>query len=199
MDRHSRIVSFLKVLLPLAALAILATLFLLSRSIDPTATIPFAEADMAERLRDQQITAPFFSGTTPKGDEIIVTARIARPAGPGVPAEAKDVSARLTMADGARISLDSDIARINLTEDIATFEGGVRIATQTGFVVHTELLNTALSGMEGNSPGQITGTSPIGDFTAGSMDMESKNGDGTLHLLFKSGVKLIYTPKMQGR
>lgn len=199
MDNYSRMVAFFKVMLPLAALAILATLFLLSRSVDPTATIPFAEADMADRLRDQQITAPFFSGTTPKGDEIIVSATLARPGGPGVPAEAKDVSARLTMADGSRITLDSDTASVNVTEDIATFAGGVRIATQSGFVVHTELLNTALRGVSGNSPGEITGTGPIGDFSAGQMDMEAKNGDGSVHLLFKGGVKLVYDPKKSER
>ena len=45
MDRYSRMVAIFKVLLPLAALAILSTLFLLSRTIDPTTTIPFADQD----------------------------------------------------------------------------------------------------------------------------------------------------------
>ena len=34
-DRHTRVVGWLKVALPLAALAILSTLFLVARRIDP--------------------------------------------------------------------------------------------------------------------------------------------------------------------
>jgi lipopolysaccharide export system protein LptC len=59
LDRYSRTIAFLKVLLPLTALAILATLFLLSRSEDTVATIPFAEDDVSSRTRDQQVTRPF--------------------------------------------------------------------------------------------------------------------------------------------
>ena len=58
-DRHSRVVSWLKVLFPLIALALLSTLFLLSRAIEPQAVIPFADNEVQERLRDQHITGPF--------------------------------------------------------------------------------------------------------------------------------------------
>ena len=44
MDRYSRMIAFLKVLLPLMALALLSTLFLLSQNTEPMASIPFAEA-----------------------------------------------------------------------------------------------------------------------------------------------------------
>ena len=195
MDLYSRMIAFLKVLLPLAALAILATLFLLSRSVDPIATIPFAEQDMADRMRDQQVTAPVFSGTTAKGDIIMVTAALARPGGMGTPAEATDLNARITMADGTEFTLTSDLGSIRVADDIATFSGNVRIATTSGFVVRTEILNTALSGVEGNTPGVVTGTGPIGDFTAGRMQITAKNGSGPVHMVFKGGVKLIYDPK----
>lgn len=199
MDLYSRMVAFFKVLLPLAALAILATLFLLSRGIDPDTAIPFAEKDIAERLRDQQITAPFFSGTTANGGEIIVTATLARPGDAVSPAAAKDVSARITSADGSRITVDADTAKVDLPSDMATFSGDVRIATSSGFVVHTEELNAALEDMSGNSPGTITGTGPMGEFSAGQMEFSSKNRSGPVHMLFKGGVRLIYQPKQTER
>ena len=43
LDLHSRLVTWAKVALPLAALAILSTLFLLADRIDPTAAIPYAD------------------------------------------------------------------------------------------------------------------------------------------------------------
>jgi len=195
MDLYSRMVALFKVLLPLAALAILSTVFLLSRSVDPTATIPFAEQDMVDRMRDQQVTAPFFSGTTPGGDEIMVTASIARPGGPNSPAEATDLDAQITMVDGVRINLRSDTGTVAVDKDLATFDGHVIITTSTGYVVLTDTLNTALSGITANTPGQIEGTGPLGEFTAGNMQIDTKTEGGPVHMLFKNGVKLIYDPK----
>jgi len=195
MDLYSRMVALFKVLLPLAALAILSTVFLLSRSVDPTATIPFAEQEMADRMRDQQVTAPFFSGTTSGGDEIMVTASIARPGGPNSPAEATDLDAQITMVDGVRINLQSDTGTVAVDKDLATFDGHVIITTSTGYVVLTDTLNTALSGITANTPGQIEGTGPLGEFTAGNMQIDTKTEGGPVHMLFKNGVKLIYDPK----
>ncbi len=192
-------VALLKVLLPLAALGILSTLFMLSRSGDPVATIPFAEHEMANRMRDQQVTAPFFSGTTDKGDEIIVTASLARPERAGAPAEATDLNARIIMADGVRITLTSDTGAVAIDKNVATFTGNVTITASTGFVVQTDTLNTALNGISGNTPGTITGTGPIGDFTAGQMLIREQSDGGPLHMVFKKGVKLIYDPKVLER
>jgi len=192
-------VALFKVLLPLAALGILSTLFMLSRSVDPTAKIPFAEREMAERMRDQQVTAPFFSGTTSKGDEIIVTASLARPNRAGAPAEATDLTVRITMADGVRITLTSDTGIVAVDKNIATFSGNVEITSTNGFVVQTDMLNTALNTVSGSTPGPITGTGPIGDLTAGQMHIREISDGGPLHMLFKKGVKLLYDPRNSER
>lgn len=199
MDLYSRMISFLKVLLPLAALAILATLFMLSRSDDTIAKIPFAEDEIADRTRNQQVTSPFFSGTTPKGDEIIITASLARPGGPNVPAEAVNLSGRIKMADGVRMTLESDTGSFDITTDMAKFLGNVRITTSTGFLILTEELNAALNDVSGSTPGSIEGSGPLGHFTAGQMQIEAENGDGPVHMVFKNGVKLIYDPKQTER
>lgn len=199
MDLYSRIVAFLKVLFPLAALGILATLFLLSRTSDPVATIPFAEQDVADRVRDQQITAPFFSGTTSKGEEILLTASLVRPGGPDTPAEAANLKGRITLANGQRITLESKSGRFDLPADLATFSGNVKIITTTGLLILTDVMNTSLSGVSGNTPGQVEGSGPFGEFTAGQMEMTAKKDGGPVHMLFKNGVKLIYTPKQLER
>jgi len=193
-DFYSRMVAFLKVLLPLAALGILSTLFLLSRSIDPTATIPFAEDEMTDRMRGQQVTAPFFYGTTANGDDITVTASLALPGGPDVPAVAKDLVARITMADGTLFVLNADSGTVAIDQDMATFVGNVRIETSSGFALTTELLNTALSGVSGDSPGKIDGFGPLGTFSADQMHFSAKNQGGPVHMVFKNRVKLVYDP-----
>ena len=199
MDFYSRMVAFLKVVLPLIALAILATLFLLSRGVQFDTQIPFAEADLAERTRDQQITGPFFSGTTAAGDEIIVNASIARPGGPNAPAEATDVKARLKAADGGEFDLTADLASVDMKSDIATFSGDVLIVTNTGLEIRTDVLETALSGMSGSTPGTVAARTPFGELDAGQMEFSARKdqetGTDPLHVLFKQGVKLIYDPK----
>jgi len=192
-------VALFKVLLPLAALAILSTLFLLSRSNDPTAKIPFAENEIADRLRDQQVTAPFFSGTTPEGDEIVVSAALARPGSADTPAQATSLSARLSMTDGVEITLTSDTGSLALDNNTATFIGNVEITSSNGFVVNTETLHTALNAVAGNTPGTVSGTSPLGDFTAGRMTLTEIIAGGPLHMVFNDGVKLIYDPKTRER
>lgn len=185
--------------MPLSALAILATLFLLSRSQDQVATIPFTDADVSARTKGQQVTRPFFSGTTSKGEEIIVTADSARPGNNTTPGDADNLNARLKLAGGQLITLRSDAGSLNPVGDIATFVGNVRIETSTGLLVLTELMNAALDGIEGNTPGTVTGSGPMGDFTAGSMEFSAKSGEGDVHMLFKNGVKLIYVPKQLER
>lgn len=199
MDSYSRIVAFLKVVLPLAALALLSTLFLLSRSVDPTATIPFAEQDMKDRIGGQQITAPFFSGTTEDGEQIMIQAALARPGGAGQPANAEQLRARITMTGGEKITLRSDRGTIGVDNDTATFAGNVEIRSASGFVLVTDALETALSGIRAHSPGEISGTGPIGEFTAGRMEMETKTEGGPIHTLFKNGVRLVYDPKQTER
>lgn len=199
MDRYSRMVAFFKVLLPLAALGLLATVFLFSRNINPTATIPFADHEIAERLREKQITAPVYSGKTANGDEISVTATEASPGVLGAPATAIDLRASLLTPVGLRIDLSSNIGTVDFSEKHATFEGDVEITTTTGYVLETALLHTSLDSVDANSPGKVAGDSPFGQLTAGNMTIRSENDNGTVHIVFNDGVKLVYTPKQTER
>ena len=56
-DRHTRLVGWLKVALPLTALAILSTLFLVARRIDPEAALPYAEVDVRFSERPEGSTS----------------------------------------------------------------------------------------------------------------------------------------------
>lgn len=199
MDRYSRMVAFFKVLLPLAALGLLSTVFLLSRNINPTATVPFAEQEIADRLRQKQITAPVYSGTTEDGDEILVIATEASPGVSGAPATAIDLRASILTPDGVRITLDSITGTVDFVAKRATFAGDVEIETNTGYLLKTALLKTSLDSIDAVSPGPVSGDSPFGQLNAGNMTISSENDDGSLHIVFNNGVKLIYNPKQPER
>jgi lipopolysaccharide export system protein LptC len=193
MDHYSRMVSYLKVLLPLAALGLLSILFMISRSADTEAVIPFADREIEERMRGQQVTAPFFSGSTSEGDEIWVTATVAR-ASSDTPVIASDLEAEIRMVAGGRLTLRSDRGTVHPDQDLARFVGNVQITTADGMIIETEALKTELSRVQAESPGAIRATSDLGDLTAGHMEITSETVGGPVHLLFTNGVKLVYAP-----
>lgn len=200
MDSYSRRVKYLKVLLPLAALAILSTLFLLSQSVNPNQTIPFSDAEIAERIRDQQITAPRFAGTTASGDEVFLSATKAIPGGSGSPGEAENLHGEIRMARGGVITFESERGWINVPDDAAFFRGGVTVVTDTGYQLVTDRLTTAVHRIEVIAPSPVSGTSPMGELEAGAMHLSAPGTDASeAHLVFTEGVKLLYDPKTNER
>ncbi len=199
MDRHSRWVQFLKVVLPLAAILLLSTVFLLSRSIDTNVSVPFSGQEIDERLTDQVITRPDYKGVTRKGEEIRVEARRASQGSTGDNPTAAEVQGRFGLSNGGEITLESNTGMIRPDKGTATFSGNVVITTADGIQVTTELWNTSLEEIRGDTPGKIDGTGPIGDFTAGRMTFGTEKTDGPVHILFTDGVKLIYEPQKAER
>ncbi|EEE37712.1 hypothetical protein RKLH11_1548 [Rhodobacteraceae bacterium KLH11] len=198
-DRHSRWVQFLKVLLPLVAILLLSSVFLFSRSIDTDVSVPFTGQEIDERLTDQVVTRPDYKGVTRKGEEIHVEARRASQGGAEETPTASEVHGRFGLSNGGEITLESDTGSIRPDKGTATFVGNVVITTADGIQVTSDLLNTSLDEIRGDSPGQIDGTGPIGNFTAGRMTFGAEKKDGPVHILFTDGVKLIYEPQKAER
>ncbi|MDA7964370.1 LPS export ABC transporter periplasmic protein LptC [Ruegeria sp.] len=194
MDRHSRWVQFLKVLLPLAAITLLSTMFLLSRSVETNVSVPFSREAIDERLADQAVTRPRYNGVTSKGEEIQVEARRATQGDEGDAPTGSEISGRLGLSGGGVITLESNAGSIRPDKGTVTFVGDVVITSADGMRVTTDLLNTSLDEIRGDTPGQVDGTSPIGAFTAGRMRFGTVKNDGPVHILFTDGVKLIYEP-----
>ena len=196
MDGYSRLVAFFKVVLPLMALAILSTLFLLSRDRTPDATIPFADAEIKERLRDQQITGPFFSGATRDGDSISLAAEEVLTSGGRVGENrAEAISARIDTHGGTRITLLADRGEISLEQDRSTLEGNVAVTTSTGFSLKSDRVNARLDLLDLHSPGPAVGTAPFGTVHAGSMRLSRRADSDSAHLVFTNRVKLVYRPR----
>jgi len=194
-DRYSRTVAWLKVAFPLAALALLSTLFLLSRAMETETAIPFADKEIQDRLRDQQITGPFFSGTTASGDQISFAAQtlvtLEERAGAN---RAKDVTASMITTGGATFDLNADIAELDIATDSALLSGNVIIETSQGYQLSTEGLNSKVSTIDIIAPNRVTATGPIGQLEAGNMRIFTPNGTESMQMVFSKGVNLVYTP-----
>ncbi|WP_417205628.1 hypothetical protein [Antarctobacter sp.] len=192
---YSRVIAWLKILLPLAALAMLSTLFLLSRSTEPLQNIPFVE-ELQKSAADERVSAPFFAGTTPRGDVLSVTAKSVRPLDGGQ-IRADDLAARMRLSDGSEILVDAVEATLNDGDGQAMMQGGVRIESSQGYVLRTEGLVSSLDRIEAESLGPVQGDGPLGRFEAGHLRIAPDGDDGAVQLMFSGGVKLVYQPPEQ--
>lgn len=194
MDRYSRMVQFLKVLLPLVAILLLSMVFLLSRSIETNVSGPFTEQDLDARVKSQMVTRPRFRGTTRKGEDIQVEAvQASRGSAEGVPTASR-LQGRFGLTNGGVITLDSETGMLQPNKGEAVFSGDVVMTTTDGIRVTTDLLNTSLDEIRGETPGPVQAVGPIGRFSAGRMRFGAEKTDGPVHILFTDGVKLVYEP-----
>lgn len=196
-DGWSRAVGWLKLALPLTALGLLSTLFLVSNRIDPETAIPYSEVDVESLVREPRLTKPAYSGTTADGSTITMQAAEARPATtPGNPSTAVDVTAALTSPDGLRTDLRSETATLDVVTNTLRLTGDVQIDSSAGYQVKTEALDADLSASAFTATVPVQATGPTGTVTADSMSlMPDPKGGGTYLLVFNGRVKLVYQPK----
>jgi lipopolysaccharide export system protein LptC len=191
---HSRLVGWLKIILPLAALAILATLFLVARKIDPSDAIPYAEVDVQDRLRTPRMTDASYSGVTRDGTAINLQASQAVPGANGS-ASASGLHARLDAVDGSSTIFDAGSGQLDNAGGMVALTGGVRIVTSAGYHINTDALQMALDRTLVEAPGLVTAVGPPGKITADRMTLKSAEAKvGNYQLIFNGNVKLIYEP-----
>ncbi len=195
-NTYSRFVFWLKVLLPLAALAILSTLFLVAETLDPDKAIPYADVDVEKLIREQGITNPAFGGVTKSGTRISVAARTVRP-DEASPQRfvGEDLVALVELPKGTRIDIASPTGIIDSGSREAILDGGARLVTSQGYTVDTERLTTRYDIVRAETAGTVLATGPGGEITAGRMTLERDVESGGHVLVFKDGVRLIYRPQ----
>ena len=195
-DLYSRVVAWMKIILPLAALGLLSTLFLISRTVDPTQQAILEEIDLEQRAHEQGVTNPSFAGVTSGGDEVRFQATRARP-DLNNPERliADEVMASIRLHQGAVIDITSDHADMHQSKFTVSMEGSVTLQTSNGYLIHTDRIETRYDTLFVETPGAVEASGPPGNITAGKMRLTSDEASGQAEILFTDGVKLIYKPK----
>ena len=195
-DGWSRLVAWLKVLLPLLALGLLSMLFLISNRINPEDAIPYAQVDVEERLREPRMTAPTYASVTDDGAAFEVRAAETRPGVAGTSGEmAQTVTARLTTQDGAVTDLVADTAVMSPDQTELTLTGRVELAHSTGYVVESEQMVARLDVTSVRTTTDVVATGPAGQITADRMHYAPRTtGSADYLLVFNGSVKLVYQP-----
>jgi len=190
--RYSAIVAWVKIALPLLALALLSSLFLLSRAPDPDAALSYAELDVERVIAEQRLTRPRFAGTLEDGRAVVLVAETIRQS-PGATSQilldSVTADVELAVDDAARLTAQG--GRIDLAAQRADLSGGVRIGTDRGYDLTSDAVTLAIGdAFRLASPGPVTGTGPGVTFQAGAMDLAGPADAAVLH--FTGGVRLLY-------
>ncbi|RVV97856.1 LPS export ABC transporter periplasmic protein LptC [Mesobaculum littorinae] len=169
---YSRAVALAKVVLPLAALVILSTLFLVSQRIDPDQAVPYSTAEVDEILREQRVERPRYSGVARDGAAIAVAAQSARPMSESQDLTADGLTARIDTPDGGWVKLAAGEGRIAQDQTSVRMEGAVRIQSATGLDVTTDALTADLGTATFVTDGPIEAQSPMGRITGGRLRLD---------------------------
>ena len=193
-NRYSIFIGWAKITLPLAALALLSTIFLFSRSADDGERIPLS--DIAAIAREPRISSPTFAGVADDGSGVSLSAADIR-AIAGRPDSFAITSARLSMVavDGLRIDLRAGTGEIDGTGHSAVFSGDVLMTTSTGYTLQTPGARADLRAGTIESDGALTAIGPFGRLNAGRVLITADPEGKGMRLLFDGGVSLLYDPR----
>ena len=188
---YSQFVGFLKITLPLAALALMSTVFLFARAPTQETTIPYAEIE--EIAREPRLSGAQISGVADDGSVIEINAGTARPSGDLMMIE--NLSATIESVSGIHIDIRAGTGEIDTASRIAHLTGLARVETSNGYDMETAGITANLTTGQIISDGAIEVQTPFGSLIAGQMIIETPEGNDGQVMLFQNGVRLVYTPQ----
>lgn len=187
---RTRVVRWLRVLLPLLALAMLSVMFLFSREGgDGRSQIPYAEVDAEAMARDPRVVAPEYAGVTADGARLTLRATEAAPGAGG--GRAQDLQLDWQRPDGLRADLTAPQA--GLEGEAIRLDGGVRMTTSSGWQLDTQSVEAATDQSRLTAEDGVAAQAPFGTVSARRMELVPGEGDASV-LNFSGDVRLIYQP-----
>jgi len=189
---YSKLIGFLKIILPLIALAVLGTVFLITKDdgFDPGFTFSQAEFDALES--GSFLDNPQINGKTVNGDIFSLTAERIEPESREMQRViASNLVSNFEFSSGISAEIIADTAEIHMGERLLVFPDGARIITSDGY---DGTLKTLTADLE---TGQISGEMIEADGPLGHVSAEifhiSSVGDGNSGnrvLRFEKAVKV---------
>ena len=197
-NTYSRVVWTLKIALPVIAILMLSSIFILSRGVSTNTAIPFAEKELEERIRDQQVSNPFYTGKNEAGDDVRVAAEVMTrdPAQDDI-AHLDVMNVKLTTPNDTKIYLSSNAGSFFRNEQKLYLEGDVFVETSDGYTMKATTAWVYDRGVHIVATGPIHGTGPATVLKAGHMEIKRQNKGGPMQIYFTQGVDIVYDPKKE--
>ena len=189
---RSRLIAGAKVLLPLAALALLSTVFLLAREPGGPVDIPYARLE--EIARDPRVDGPRLAGVAPDGTAVAISADRVSPREGRLDAFTVEAPRLRTEGANGTATLSAATGEVDAARKTLRLDGGVRLESSVGIALDTpEALADLSTGTLTTGP--VTAVAPLGEIEAGALTLHQGEGDGA-RLVFNRGVRVLYHPKV---
>jgi lipopolysaccharide export system protein LptC len=200
LERYSRIVAVLKLALPLVALGLLASIFLVQTD-DNIGGVVFSPGDVQALGDGLRISNPVFTGTTRGEDRFRFTAALVEPdAAPPQRAAITDLAGTLELRDGPIVTLSAATGDLDVPSQRLDMSGKVVIETSDGYKIDAERATLDLRAGAFVAGDRVLSTGPLGSITSGSLHVAPASESGEARRFsFGNGVKLIYDPPDEER
>ena len=192
---YSRAVAWMKVLLPLGALAVISALYFAAQRTGDLSEI-FSAEELATLGAGLRLDNPRFAGVTEQGEPFTIRADWALPDS-AMPRfiDLERPEGEIEMNDGRTIAAKAAFGRMHREEKTLVLEGGVVLDTSDGYHIETGLIEIDLDAKTANAPGPVSGTGPRGQIEAGSFRAAAgEDGAGAGQIWFENGVRLVFIP-----
>ncbi|MEM7544921.1 MAG: hypothetical protein AAF367_05235 [Pseudomonadota bacterium] len=192
-------IRFLKILLPIAAIGVFASLFLFSNARFSDG-ISFDGVDLSSLEEGLKLANPRFTGTTNRGEPFLVTAEWALPNAPQpTRVELSKVAGEFVLNDGRLIVLSADTGILRPEDKVLFLTTGAKLTTSDGYEVSADRASINARTEEMEASGEIMARGPIGEITSDTMRAARVvvNGDDSAYIWFEKRVRVrIDQPNM---
>lgn len=193
MTRRTRIVGLLRVVLPLAALVLLSTLFLFGSRPEPGGLLPYSDVTPDDLARRPVVTQPSYAGVALDGTEIEMKAASANPQDADGRSAMTGVNLTLRGTDG--LVADLTAAQAEMHDDVIRLQGDVEVTTSTGWRLRSDAFRADTLAGSLTADQQVEADGPFGEMTAGTMRLQRQSDGSRDHVLdLNGGVRMIYRP-----
>ncbi|MHA1529697.1 MAG: LPS export ABC transporter periplasmic protein LptC [Alphaproteobacteria bacterium] len=192
---YSHAVAWMKVLLPLGAVVLIAAIFVTARDKGDLTKI-FTAEELATLGAGLRLDNPRFAGVTERGEPFAVRADWALPDS-ALPRliDLERPAGEIELSDGRTIAASAATGRMHRTTKTLLLEGGVVLDTSDGYHVETDLVEIDLDAKTAIAPGPVSGTGPRGRIDAGSFRAAAgENSIAAGKIWFENRVRLVFIP-----
>ena len=195
---YSRFVTITKVVLPLIAIGLLGTVFLITNDDSLEGGFSFSQSDLNALESGLRIDKPRMFGSNPKGDLYNFVADTLLPDSltPSL-IEAQNISGEINYQSGEVIQLSAGKAEFMLEGNQLRLSEGMLVVMSDGSRIVGNGLLAELDTGKITSEGAITATGPLGDIQAGNFRVGyvGKEDEEKQMIWFENGVMLSFKPE----
>lgn len=195
---YTRFISVTKIILPLIAIGLLATVFLFTKEQKLEGGLRFSAADLAKLESGLRITEPRFSGQNAAGDTYNFGAEVLSPDSLSpTHIVATGLSGEIQYVSGQTAYLSASVANYDIEEEVLDLSGEILIELSDGTVATAKAMVADLETGQIISDGPITASSPMGSISAGSFRLENitQYQEENQMIWFENGVTLRFRPE----